>query len=197
VADTATLGKNIKLKVDQEAAAAEAETPDEETVEPTPAPDADPGGDEEAEAEEPTPEPEPQASSQDPRKQFDRAFKAFGDKLLRIFGVDELTPAPHPGVVGFMLPGFAEPMAHENYKRCDTCNGLGKVLTGAITGDQAKDWHVCPDSRCKGNGYWVKQAPAEATPLTGPLAVQATPAGNGEWGEAPAWMGDPSLTAGV
>lgn len=196
MADAKATGQALREKVEAEAAAAEAETPDEETVEPTPA-EGDDGADEEAAEEENPAQPEPaEGRAQDPQKAFDRAMRAFGDKLCRIFEVDEVQPAPHPGVVGYMLPGFAEPQTHENYKRCDTCNGLGKVLTGAVTGDQSKDTHICPDPRCKGNGYWSKQIVAEQAPATGPLAVQAPPAENGEWGEAPAWMGDPNLTPG-
>jgi hypothetical protein len=96
-----------------------------------------------------------------------------------------------------MLPGFAEPRTHDNYKQCVTCNGLGKVLTEAQTGDPSKDWHVCPDNRCKGRGYWEKTQAVEQPPATGPLAVQPAPAENGEYADAPAWLGDPSLTPGA
>lgn len=196
MADAKAVGARLKESVEASAAEAEAETEEETPAEPTP---DDPGADEEAEEETPAEpqEPEPtELRSQDPKKAFDRAFRAFGDKLLRIFEVDELTPAPHPGVVGFMLPGFAEPRTHENYKGCETCNGLGWVLTGAVTGDSSKDRRDCPDTRCKGRGYWEKNRPATEAPTTGPLAVQPQAEPNGEYGEAPAWMGDPSLTPG-
>jgi hypothetical protein len=196
VADAKATGAALKEKVEAEAAAAEAETPDEETVEPTPAEGDETADEEAAEEEQPTEQEPAEGKVQDPQKAFDRAMRAFGDKLKRIFETDELTPAPHPGVVGFMLPGFAEPRTHEDFKRCDTCNGLGKVLTSAQTGDMAKDWHVCPDTRCKGNGYWQKAQPAAPPVTTGPLAVTAPPQENGEWTEAPAWMGDPTLGPG-
>ena len=196
MADAKATGAALKEKVEAEAAAAEAEEPETEPS-PEPEPEPDPDGDEEAAEEEPEPEPEPaEGKAQDPQKAFDRAMRAFGDKLKRIFETDELTTAPHPGVVGFMLPGFAEPKTHPDFKGCETCNTLGKILTGANTGEPAKDWHVCPDTRCKGNGYWTKAQPATPAVTTGPLAVQSVPTENGEYAEAPAWMGDPTLTPG-
>lgn len=187
-------GMSIKAKADLEAAEAEAEFPDDEPEEPgEPEPDAD----EEAEAEEPQAEPEAKGRKvKSPQEQFQAAFAAFVKKAAAIF---EVTPAdvivaPHPGVVGIMLPGFAEPRTHENYRTCATCNGIGKVLTGAVTGDEAKDWHVCPDTRCKGNGYWTKNSAQTAPPQTGPLAVPPVQTSDGEYAEAPAWLGDPTLT---
>lgn len=196
MADAKATGAALKDKVEAEAARAEAEEPETEPSEPSEQ-DADPGADEEADEDAQTPEsPEPEGKAQDPQKAFDRAMRAFGDKLKRIFETDELTPAPHPGVVGFMLPGFAEPKTHPDFKGCETCNTLGKILTGANTGEPAKDWHVCPDTRCKGNGYWQRAQQPTPPVTTGPLAVTTPPPANGEFQEAPAWMGDPNLTPG-
>jgi hypothetical protein len=186
--------QTIKQKADAEAARAEAEEP--ETQEP---PAVEPDDDDtDPEHAEPEPEQEPQAkrAGKSPQEQFERAFQAFRKKCADIFEVPvaEVQPAPHPGVVGIMLPGFAEPRTHENYKRCQTCNGLGKVLTEAQTGDAAKDWHVCPDQRCKGQGYWTRNTGQPEAPTTGPLAVQSVSSPNGEFEEAPTWMGDPNVT---
>lgn len=187
-------GQSIKQKADAEAARAEAEEPTEEPVEPG---EPDEGDDDDPETGEPEPESEPAGRKQkSPQEQFETAFAAFRKKCATIFEVpiQEIVPAPHPGVIGIMLPGFAEPKTHDNYKRCATCNGLGKVLTEAQTGDVTKDWHVCPDTRCKGQGYWTKNTAVEQAPQTGPLAVQPQTEANGEFAEAPTWLGDPSLT---
>lgn len=192
--DAKAVGATIKEKADAEAARAEAEEPETET----PAePDAEPDADEEAEQEEQPAEPEPSGRKvRSPQEKFQAAFAAFVKKAADIFEVPpaEVAVAPYPGVVGIMLPGYTEPRTHENFQRCETCNGLGKVLTGAMTGDDSKDWRPCPDRRCKGQGYWSKHVPEQQTVTTGPLAVQPQPVENGEWGEAPAWMGDPNLT---
>lgn len=186
----------IAEKAKAEGDAAEAEFPDEETAEPT-EPDE---GDEEAE-EETQPEPEPEPSGRkvkSPQEKFQTAFAAFVKKAADCFEIPpaEVAIAPHPGVVGIMLPGFAEPRTHENFTTCVTCNGRGKVLTGAVTGDPAKDEHVCPDTRCKGNGFWQKASAQTAAPQTGPLAQPPVAAGGDEFAEAPTWMGDPTLTPG-
>lgn len=194
MADARATGAALKDKVEAEAEAAETETPETEPVEQPPA-DPTPEEDEAEEQDEQPAEPEQKGGRQkDPRKEFDKAFTAFGKKLAAIFESDDLVPAPHPGVVGYMLPGFVEPRTHDSFRRCDTCNGLGKVLTGANTGDETKDWHPCPDGRCKGRGYWQKSSSVEERPATGPLAVVAEPMANGEYAEAPAWMGDPNLS---
>lgn len=192
--DARATGAALREKVEAEAERAEAEEPETE-----PQVDDDPDQDEgeEEETETPAPEPEPSGRRQkSPQEQFEAAFTAFRTKAAKIFEVpvQEVLPAPHPGVVGIMLPGFMEPKTHSNYKRCETCNGLGKVLTGASTGDESKDWHACPDGRCKGRGYWEKATATAQAPTTGPLAVVPEPGDNGEYGEAPAWMGDPNLT---
>lgn len=188
----ATIAERARAEGD----AAEAENPDEETpVEPEP----DTGDDDaEEEAEEETP-PEPSGRKvKSPQEKFQTAFAAFVRKAAECFEITpaEVAVAPHPGVVGIMLPGFAEPRTHENFTTCVTCNGRGKVLTGAVTGDPSKDEHVCPDTRCKGNGFWQKNVAASTAPTTGPLAVQPPPAERGEYNEAPAWMGDPNLGPG-
>lgn len=194
MADAKATGAKIKENVEAEAARAEAEEPETETPEPV---EPDTGDDEDPETLEPEPEPEPAGRKQaSPQERFERAFQAFRKKCAEVFEVpiQEVQPAPHPGVVGIMLPGFAEPKTHENYKRCQTCNGLGKVLTEAQTGDVAKDWHVCPDTRCKGQGYWTKNTAVEQTVQTGPLAAVPGEVANGEFAEAPTWLGDPTLT---
>lgn len=195
--DTKDEGLTIKQKADAEAARAEAEDPEGEPVEPD-----EPAEPDEDDTDPEVADPEPEAKGRkvkSPQDQFQAAFAAFVKKAAGIF---EITPAdvvvaPHPGVVGIMLPGFAEPRTHENYRTCATCNGLGEVLTGAVTGKHEKDWHVCPDARCKGNGYWTKTAAVQAPPQTGPLAVTPPQIENGEYAEAPAWMGDPNLAPGA
>lgn len=180
---------------------AEAPEPDAEP-EPESQPDEE---EEEAEAEE---QPEPTGGKRTDKQtqaMFGRAVNAFRSKLADVFQVDaaEITPAPHAGVIGFLLPGYSEPKAHPDFAQCQTCNGRGKILTGAVTGDESKDWHVCPDGRCKGNGFWQRlhQPPPPAPPaapaaITGPTVYENTSNGHDEWGEAPAWMGDPRIGAG-
>lgn len=194
MADARATGAALAEKVEEEAAAAEAENPDDEPVEPG---EPDDGDDEVAAEEEPEPEPEAKGKKvKSPQEVFQAAFAAFVKKAAACFELPpaDVVVAPHPGVVGIMLPGFAEPRTHENYRTCSTCNGLGEVLTGAVTGDHAKDWHVCPDTRCKGNGYWTKNSAQAAPPQTGPLAVPPVQTSDGEYAEAPAWLGDPTLT---
>jgi hypothetical protein len=104
-------------------------------------------------------------------------------------------------VIGFLLPGFTEQKTHEDFTRCSTCNGYGNVLTGSMKeGDKERP---CPDPRCKGRGYWERMTVQPAPPppalsaVTGPTAYeQPAPNGSQEWGEAPAWMGDPRLNTG-
>ena len=194
MADARETGKAIAAKVAEEATAAEAEEPAEEQTETT-EPEPEPEDDEEGEQDDKPAEPQTRRG-RSPQEKFQAAFSAFVKKAAECFEITpaEVVPAPHPGVVGIMLPGFAEPRTHDNYKRCTTCNGLGKVLTSAQTGDVTKDWHVCPDGRCKGQGYWTKNTAVAEAPATGPLAVLPPPQGDGEYAEAPAWLGDPNLT---
>jgi hypothetical protein len=194
VAEATKVGAELKQKVEAEAAAAEAEEPEAEPVE---QPEEGADAEEEAEAEEQPAETEAKGRKQaDPREVFDRAMASFRKALAKACEVEpgDILPAPHPGVVGFILPGFAEPKTHPDFQACTTCNGRGRILTGAVTGDESKDWHVCPDQRCKGNGFWQRRQEPEQAPTTGPLAVVAQPADTGEWSEAPRWMGDPNLT---
>lgn len=184
----------IKEKADAEAAKAEAEFPDEPEAEP-----AEPQGEPEQDDEEAEEEEKPQAKGRKkaephPGKMIDDAMNALARALKAATGVEELDPLPIPGMVGFMLPGFAEPRTHDNYVKCETCNGRGEVLTRANTGKHENDWHVCPDTRCKGMGYWTKAGAVTAAPQTGPLAVPPVADQNGEYAEAPTWLGDPSLT---
>lgn len=194
------MASSIKAKADAEAAQVEAELgtdePADEPDGPTEPTEPTPDEQEAEETEEAPAEPEPAAEPDDPeaqRKAFDRAMKAFHAKLCALFEVDDLVPVQIPGAVGFMLPGTFEQKAHDNFKRCLTCNGHGAVLTGSFkTGEETT---TCPDPRCKGRGYWQKGVaePVQAPPLTGPTAPEN--AQNGEWGEAPAWMGDPNITS--
>ena len=192
--DEQTEAMTIKEKADAEAARAEAEEPETETGE---EPAGEPDADEAAEEEEQPTEPEAKVRrGKSPQERFQAAFAAFVKKAAECFEVlpADVQVAPHPGVVGIMLPGYAEPRTHDNYRMCTTCNGLGQVLTQAQTGKQENDWHVCPDTRCKGRGYWEKASAVAQPPATGPLAVQPPPTENGEFADAPAWLGDPSLT---
>jgi hypothetical protein len=175
-------------------------------TEPTPEPQAEPDPEEE-ESEEQHAAEEAQArsgaerSDKQTQRMFDRAMRAFRDSLRVVFEVGDLQPASAPGVIGFLLPGFTEQKTHEDYTRCQTCNGYGTVLTGsAHVGDETVK---CPDGRCAGRGYWerrqvVQPTPPPATAVTGPTAYQNVPPTNGagEWDEAPAWLGDPRLNTG-
>ena len=195
MAEARATGAALKEKVEAEAAAAEAEEPETEPAEPSETEDED--AEAEEQEEQAVPAEQKGRTDKQVKAMFDRALVAFQRKLAEVFEVepDALQPAPHPGVIGFLLPGFTEPRTHDNFKRCETCNGLGKVLTGANTGKDENDWHACPDPRCAGRGYWQKQARAEPPPQTGPLSVVTPPAQEEGFGPAPAWMGDPSLSA--
>jgi hypothetical protein len=190
---------------DEAQAAIEALQVSAQEPEQEPEPDADAAA-EEAEAEEQAAAEEEQArsgaerSDKQTQQMFDRAVRAFGQSLRVVFGVEELTPASTPGVIGFLLPGFTEQKAHEDFTRCLTCNGYGAVLTGSSKAGE--ETRPCPDGRCKGRGYWERLhtpplPPPVVAGVTGPTAYEQPPAGNGsqEWGEAPAWMGDPRIAA--
>lgn len=189
-------GKSIAEKAREEAERAEAENPDEPYTGTEQAPDEQ--EEEEAqESEQPAAPEEPEPTAEDLAKQLDKVMTTFERGLKRVFG-DEFQPVPIPmeGALGFLMPGTFEQKSHDNFRRCQTCNGHGVVLTGSLhTGDETT---TCPDPRCKGRGYWTKQPPQATTeqpPTLVPVPTQ--PQQNGEWGEAPAWMGDPSLTPGA
>lgn len=192
----------IKEKFEKAAEKAEAENPDEPTEgEPTePTEPAEPSPDEQdaEEAEESGSEAESAPVPDDPeaqKKAFDRAMRAFHGKLCAIFEVDDLVPVPTPGAVGFMLPGTFEQKTHDNFQRCTTCNGHGSILTGSFhVGDETA---TCPDGRCKGRGYWQRGAAVAPPEVTGPTTMPPPPAQDNGWGEAPAWMGDPSISSGT
>jgi len=164
-----------------------AETPGEPE---TPGPDED-EEDAEAEGEPAQPPTDNGLSVEETQKLFDRAVGEFGAALRIVFEVEELEPSQTPGIVGFVLPGFAEKLPHDNFTRCTTCNGYGKVLTGSMNaGNEERD---CPDPRCNGLGYWQKPSPVtpQAPTLAQPLPAPAN--GAGEWAPAPSWLGDPNL----
>jgi hypothetical protein len=175
-------------------------------TEPGPEPQAEPDPEEE-ESEEQHAAEEQQARSGSERSDkqtqamFERAVGRFRDSLRVVFEVDDLQPASAPGVIGFLLPGFTEQKTHEDFARCQTCNGYGNVLTGSMKeGDKERP---CPDPRCKGRGYWERPQAQPAPPpptlsaVSGPTVYETPPAnGDGQWAEAPAWMGDPRLNTG-
>lgn len=210
LAQISTLAEDLGVEAPESETAAQAQEIIEKlqslSEEPEPEPEPNPDDDaEEAESEEQRAAEEAQARSGAERSEkqtqamFDRAMKSFHEKLCVVFEVDSLQPASAPGVIGFLLPGFTEQKSHEDFTRCQTCNGFGNVLTGSMKeGDKERP---CPDPRCKGRGYWERQhtpppAPPVTPDLTGPTAYTQpqAPNGGGEWGEAPAWMGDPRLS---
>ena len=159
-----------------------------------PAP-VDPSGPDDPEAAAAQPSDDDEVSAEETHRLFNKAVDAFGSALRVVFGMEELEVAQTPGIVGFVLPGFTEKLPHDNFTRCTTCNGYGKVLTGSIkAGDDERD---CPDPRCKGRGFWQKAGPPEPAPIVGYTPSPVAANGTSEWGEAPAWMGDPNLTAPV
>jgi hypothetical protein len=193
--------KTIAEKARDEAERTEAELGTEEpAAEPTePAAPTEPTPEEEEEIETNEPETVPQEENPEALKRgFDRAIKAFHDKLCKLFDVGELVPVSTPGAVGFLLPGTYEQKAHDDFQRCTTCNGHGTVLTGSFhVGDETA---TCPDRRCAGRGYWTKGGTQAVQAVTDPAAqavataqAQASQTPNGEWEDAPAWMGDPRI----
>lgn len=168
-----------------EAREAEAETPDEPAE-----PDADDQEqDEQAETDEHV-EKRAEPSAEQQVKQLDRAVGNFERALRKLFDFDgELEPVPLEGALGFMVPGVAAMRTHEKFKRCDTCNGYGQVLTGSLAANEATA--NCP--RCAGRGYLEK-----LDRLPPPPANVVAAAGNGEPAPAdeygvPSWMGNPQL----
>jgi hypothetical protein len=177
---------------------AEPETEPEPTDEPDPEEEAE---EEQHAAEEAQARSGAERSDKQTQQMFERAVTAFREKLCVVFEVEDLQPASAPGVIGFLLPGFTEQKTHEDFTRCMTCNGYGTVLTGSTKAGE--ETRPCPDGRCKGRGYWERAhaqpqpQPVAVTPLTGPTVYEQPSANGGdEWGEAPAWMGDPRLNTG-
>lgn len=211
LAQLASLTEELGVEAPEIATADEAQSAIEalqaakQEPEPEPNPDAEPDPEEEAEEEQAAAE-EAQArsgaerSDKQTQTMFDRAVRNFGQALCVVFEVEELTPTSTPGVIGFLLPGFTEQKTHADFTRCLTCNGYGTVLTGSSKAGE--ETRPCPDGRCKGRGYWERMqaqppAPAPVAAITGPTAYPPQPSENGsqEWGEAPAWMGDPRIAA--
>lgn len=165
-------------------------------------PESEDEGAEQQESEEAQARSGVERSAKQTQAMFDRAVRGFHERLCVVFEVDEMQAASTPGVIGFLLPGYTEQKTHEDFARCQTCNGYGSVLTGSTKAGE--ETRACPDPRCKGRGYWERpQAqptpqPQPVSPITGPTVIQ-TPAPNGgsEWAEAPAWMGDPRLATGT
>jgi hypothetical protein len=148
---------------------------------------------------EPEIEPEAPAGKEPTGEQMarslDRIVNNFEKALTKLFEPDEpLQRAETPGVLGFVLPGFNALKPNDKFVRCDTCNGHGKVLTGAVNQENALA--DCP--RCAARGYLEKLEPiAQPQPqpvLTGPTAPVTPQTGNGqaEYG-VPAWMGNPEV----
>lgn len=191
---TSEAGERIKRKADEEAARAEAENPEEEPANP----DAEPTPEEEEEAateeqEAPAEQQGDEPSPEQVQAQFDMAVNDFKATLCEVFGVEELQTSETPGVVGFVMPGFTEKKPHPNFKRCDTCNGHGTVLTGSTReGFKEQD---CPDQRCSGRGYWQKNQQTQQQQPQTLVPLPSAQNGEGEFGPAPTWMGDPNLTA--
>lgn len=192
VTGTKELGKRLSKAVAQET-----EQPDTEALGGAPKPAAPPETPETpAPAESPeTPEPKPTAtpSPEQTQRKFERAVSAFRAKLCEVFEVEDLEPTATPGVVGFLLPGFFEKRTHDDFTRCATCNGWGKVLTGSLKpGD---DEHDCPDPRCAGRGYWQKAVEPKPTVQTMVPMPTVQPNGGGDQWDRPSWLGDPRLSS--
>src|SRR5262245_33751606 len=100
-----TIAEKARLEAEQ----AELENPDDAPAEPAAPAEAD---DETAEEEETPAEPEgKKGKRKSPTEEFEamiggwrREFAAFAKVK-----VGEVVTAPHAGVIGFMVPGFAEP----------------------------------------------------------------------------------------
>jgi hypothetical protein len=144
---------------DEEARRAEAETPDvDEAAEEEETPP------EEETPSEPEPAPELEGLSDEERvKRLGQAVNRFERALQKLFGLEEpLQEVPMEGAIGFMLPGVLEMREHEDFRRCPTCNGHGRVLTGSVhEGDQTAD---CPNPNCRGRGYWRRHSPRPRRP---------------------------------
>jgi hypothetical protein len=130
------------------------------------------------------PEPEqpeqpaaPAGMSADQADELDKAYKAYAKRVAKALH-GELPPDCRAcGGLGFDLTGGqGEPefQAHEKFRGCDDCKGLGKVATGSkVMGHDLAD---CPD--CLGRGY-LERLPA----------MTAVPDQPAEYG-TPSWMGN-------
>jgi hypothetical protein len=145
-----------------------------------------------AESEPPPPEPEPEPSPEpeplppaaaldaEQAAELEKATAAYLKRVEKVFGPGDVPPAcPACEGLGFDLTG-GEPapvlLAHENFRRCDECDGYGLVRTGSHV--PGHDLNACPN--CVGRGY-LERLP---TP-------QAVPDQAAEYG-TPAWMGNVS-----
>ena len=116
--------------------------------------------------------------------------EGFEAALRDVFGADEpLVQLEMDGAIGFLLPGAVAFKANDKFRRCQTCNGHGAVLTGSIAdGKQTAD---CP--RCAGLGYLTRleEGQGEARQQVGETGngIVDPDAGFG----VERWMGDPSI----
>jgi hypothetical protein len=138
-------------------------------------------------------EPEPEApESRLPliQRDGDQAVRAFEREAKRheaecraIFGEQFVANlCPHCEGVGYLEQ--PPPKTHPDFRRCGTCNGYGRILTGALEGENA--FAQCP--HCGGRGYETRPQVAQQ--------AQTVPPPNGNVGndwERPSWMGDPQI----
>jgi hypothetical protein len=165
----------VAQMAEAEAERAEAEQPDDETTE-----------QEEAEQSPAEPQPEPeQPPEPSPEKlaqaeqitQLERAQETYLKRVEKILG-PEAMPGLCPTCNGTALNFAGHEAApdyhtHEKYITCESCAGLGKVLTGSrVIGAETQD---CPE--CMGRGY------LERLPTVAAVPDQAQ-----EYG-TPSWMG--------
>ncbi len=178
--------ERIKAAKARDEAQAEAEDANGTSGEPEPQPEPEP----EPGEPEPQPQPEPAAglTSEQQVKLLDRAVTNFERALRKVFEADEpLQPAPMDYVIGFVVPGFAAPQTHRDFKACPVCRGLGDVLTGSLK--PGHETQPCPN--CAGRGYLDRITRPEATAAQ----VTVSAAQNGQEDEfgVPTWAGDPSI----
>lgn len=83
-----------------------------------------------------------------------------------------------------LKPRGPEPKQLDRFRTCPTCDGFGRVLTGA---QDTAEWQVqCPG--CGGRGFQERTGQPSTAAAPAPVA-QAT---EEEWG-VPSWMGDPNI----
>lgn len=152
---------------EEEAARAEAEGADED----------EPGA--EPDPTEPDPEPAPEPVDMAKAvKQLDNENERHAKRVAEIMGEDAAQLHPCPtcvlGPVGFV---FNLPDAQPEYKAatdtqtCDTCNGLGDVLSGS--NNERSKLKAC--TACSGQGY-VFKTEAPVVPIATPAAAPIDPA---------------------